>query len=113
MDKSENEEIKNSIEQMLKIFPKIIEAVKQYSAMSYLTPEEELEYQNLKNLLKKGLPLIMMTEKLLGDELYRNAVAYYYAIKEKALNGNEKAMTIYEDLAPDFEQILLLQTNKN
>jgi hypothetical protein len=40
-------------------------------------------------------------------------MAYFYFIKEKAMAGEETALAIYNNLAPDFKQALLSQIDDN
>jgi type III secretory pathway component EscR len=113
MDKDDKEKIRTISYELSEMLLKVALAVKEYAAMSYRTPDEEMEYQKLIEVLKAGTPAIQQVRDFLGEELYRNAVAYFYSIKEKARAGDETALAIYNDLAPDFEKILMSQVDKN
>ncbi len=43
----------------------------------------------------------------LGDSLYKQSVAYFYNVKERAEAGDEEAKAIYERLLPGFQKSLL------
>ncbi len=91
----------------------LVPLIKEYAAMSYRTPKEETEFQKLIEMVEEGLPLIQQAKANLGEKLYRHSVAYFYAIKEKAMAGDEKALAIYNELAPEFGQALMSHFDKN
>lgn len=113
MDKDDKEKMRAVSTELVVMMEKVARAVKEYAAMSYRAPDEEMEYQKLIELLKEGLPVIQQVRDYLGEELYRNAVAYFYSIKEKAMAGDQTALAIYNDLDPDFEKALMSQIDKN
>jgi hypothetical protein len=109
----DKEKIRTAISELAASLEKTAPAIKEYAAKSHRTPEEELEYQRLIALLEEGLSVIRQVYVQLSEEMFCNLVAFYYGIKEKAIDGDEKALAIYNDLAPDFGQALLSQIDKN
>lgn len=98
---------------MAKQLHDLVPLINDYAAMGYRTPEEEAEFQELVEMVKEGLPLIQQALAHLGEKLYRHSVAYFYEIKEKAMTGDEKALAIYNELAPEFGQALMSHFDKN
>ena len=55
---------------------------------------------------------IQMLEQMLRDDNFAHAMGIYYETKRLALNGDEGAIAVYEDLRPFFHQALLELVSK-
>ena len=99
--------------QFSRMMIRVTDALLKYSSLDYRNPVQEAGYQGFIELMKKSLPLIWQYNEFIDDELNRKLFAYHYLLKRKAEEGDGEAKMIYNELAPELEQILLLPMNDN
>jgi len=110
LDKEKLREIAESLNELL---PPIIEKVKDYAALANRTPEEEKEFGELIALIAQSLPVLETLKDYFGTEIYKQATAFYYRVKEKAANGDRPSREIVDELAPLYQQAIIDQLSKN
>lgn len=91
----------------------VLEQIAAFDARTDLSEEEEEEYRKLRQVICEVLPIIRQLADVFGQEAFQAAQAYYYSVQERALAGNEKAIEIYNELKPLYDQALLTQVDKN
>jgi hypothetical protein len=113
MDKNDKEKLRELAADLAKMLLPAISRVHDFAAMSYRTPDEEKQYQELMNLIKQAAPILGLMKDFFGNEAYRASVAWYFSVKEAAEKGDARAQEIVNELAPLYQQALFDQLDKN
>lgn len=78
-----------------------------------LTPDEEIEFQVIKQLLLNICDVLSTTLKTLSDELFGKALDLYYYYKGMALQGDNDARSLVNELKPMFANSLRSRISMN
>ncbi|GET23940.1 hypothetical protein [Prolixibacter sp. NT017] len=93
--------------------PQITAEIMRLAQLPVLTPEEEVELTRLLAIIKQLKPLLESAKEYLDRKLLGNSISFYYAVKEKAEQGNPDAQKIIADLGPLYQQMLLDDIEEN
>jgi hypothetical protein len=109
----EKEELRKIVESLKELLPPIIEKVNDFAALPNRTPDEEKEFRELIALVTQSLPMIRKLKEYFGNEIYKQATAYYYKVKEEAAKGDQHSQEILNELTPLYHQSLFDPLNNN
>lgn len=107
MENADKDKLKIMAQDLVKKLQPVFDAANHYATMSCRTPDEEKEYQKLLAVLQKAIPALGGLTEFFENELFREAVAYYYMLKEKAAEGDPEIQAIVRELAPLFGEALM------
>lgn len=88
-------------------------------AVERLTSKKELTKNEMEMLadIRKGMPVVIeqlrIMQGILQENLFRKSAMYYEHVKKLALEGNEDARKIYEDLKITYQAALKNNISEN
>ena len=104
-------------EQMMELarmmFEEVMPRFHTLSNETFLTPDEETELEELKQLIAHTQPTLLRMKEMLGQHLFAFSQEVYLDAKIKAEKGNEDSKKFYEDLKPTYEAMMKEQLNRN
>ena len=77
------------------------------------SPEEELEFQTIQQLLLTIGEVLSTALSSIGDDLMGKALNLYYHYKDIATSGDKEAQVLLEELKPMLAASLNSRINKN